>query len=837
MTRRLVFLAHPVAGRWVASIALASWCVAAAASPQDDFEAGKALGQQRVTDTVKDLKSGASKTLVPNYTDTPPQSDYYRKGDLISPAASVRAQCQANPSDPTCAGVVTGSATRPARTVTTADPALAGAGAAKDPSQVLGNIAKTYSACTVGTSKLLRAATYERTVCSVDTGAWASNACDKTLTVFTKDKYSCEQSTWFAQLSGSLHLAGTVTVAAYCDWGRKDGRVSFRIGAGAQSQEVTLAVDSPIPAVGQLPPAIAEFDGAYGLDSYSVKVYVDGPACDRDGRCHLNFHFHEGYQHCSWVNGDGDAFCDPPVPPAIFDHRFNCPDGGVPGNEMIFPECVDQGGDNGPICTETRGDGAVCWAPGGVTLARRLGGSEVSPYHQAGSSSTTTEYFVVPSGPTRTLVEAMDKPHIDHIAGDYWENTCAPFEAKTIALAPDGVNPDPPIALPALSLLSSAQCVRLDSACVEGEATRDIEGVPVYRACWKWRARYDCTTLGQPSSCAEPRLRACSQYGGMSCRQFDGKGHCLSADAQFDCKTADAVYEQPMECEGQSYCYGGSCYDKSYSQDLDFAKAITMLEAQRESGRYLDPASMKIFQGTDNRCDRELWGLKNCCKGGGTNAFAAFNTLSVASSAVGMVGKAAFSSYTYDALFTSEAPSWVISGFEGLFGTGLDSGLAGVLAGNLGVGDFLTSLVPGPWFLAMLAIQLSGLLDCSTTSQTTAMKRDARLCHDMGDYCSDRDIFGGCITRTQTFCCYPSRLARIINEQGRPQLARGWGTPKTPICDGFTIAELQALDFSRMDLTEFYAEVVPTQADLGGIQAEAIKKQMACYYGGGSCAQ
>ena len=57
--------------------------------------------------------------------------------------------------------------------------------------------------------------------------------------------------------------------------------------------------------------------------------------------------------------------------------------------------------------------------------------------------------------------------------------------------------------------------------------------------------------------------------------------------------------------------------------------------------------------------------------------------------AISTVGKASFSSYTYDALFTSDAPGFAIAGFEALFGTGLDSGLAGLLAGDLAVGDFI----------------------------------------------------------------------------------------------------------------------------------------------------
>jgi len=190
--------------------------------------------------------------------------------------------------------------------------------------------------------------------------------------------------------------------------------------------------------------------------------------------------------------------------------------------------------------------------------------------------------------------------------------------------------------------------------------------------------------------------------------------------------------------------------------------------------------------------------------------------------AIGAVG----SSYTYDALFASDAPGFVIQGFEALFGAGGgSSALAGVMAGDLSVGSFIETLIPGPWSIAMLAIQLSGLLSCEQAEQILAMKNDNRLCHSVGSYCSAKiPILGTCIQTTQTYCCFNSRLARILNEQGRGQLARSWGGPKSPDCSGFTVAQLQSLDFSRMDLTEFYAEIAPKLPDVGALRQQAQQR-------------
>jgi len=80
-------------------------------------------------------------------------------------------------------------------------------------------------------------------------------------------------------------------------------------------------------------------------------------------------------------------------------------------------------------------------------------------------------------------------------------------------------------------------------------------------------------------------------------------------------------------------------------------------------------------------------------------------------------------------------------------------------------------------------------------------------CHYIGSYCSEK-WFGVCVQRKKTYCCFSSPLARIIHEQGRPQLGIGWGTPKSPNCRGFTPEEFQKLDFSKIDFSEWIEEKV-----------------------------
>ncbi|KMS58327.1 conjugal transfer protein TraN [Sphingobium cupriresistens LL01] len=107
----------------------------------------------------------------------------------------------------------------------------------------------------------------------------------------------------------------------------------------------------------------------------------------------------------------------------------------------------------------------------------------------------------------------------------------------------------------------------------------------------------------------------------------------------------------------------------------------------------------------------------------------------------------------------------------------------------------------------MMEVLLQG---CDSQDMETGMLRGSGMCHEVGSYCSS-SILGVCIQKARGHCCFNTKLGRIIQEQGRPQLAAfneiGWGTAKDPYCRGFSAEEFQALDFSRMNLSEYYADI------------------------------
>jgi conjugal transfer mating pair stabilization protein TraN len=101
---------------------------------------------------------------------------------------------------------------------------------------------------------------------------------------------------------------------------------------------------------------------------------------------------------------------------------------------------------------------------------------------------------------------------------------------------------------------------------------------------------------------------------------------------------------------------------------------------------------------------------------------------------------------------------------------------------------------------------------CGDGDATTVQAVGAGRCHYVGDYCKEEWWLIGCVQRANTYCCFNSKLGRIIHEQGRHQLQQfagngGWGGAENPNCRGFTPEEFQMLDFSRIDLSEYFGDI------------------------------
>ena len=95
---------------------------------------------------------------------------------------------------------------------------------------------------------------------------------------------------------------------------------------------------------------------------------------------------------------------------------------------------------------------------------------------------------------------------------------------------------------------------------------------------------------------------------------------------------------------------------------------------------------------------------------------------------------------------------------------------------------------------------------CTAADRLLAQQIDNGLTHYVGTYCSKSFIV--CNTKAQSYCVFGSKLTRILQEQGRPQIGKTWGTAKKPDCSGFTVDQFASLDLSVMNFAEIYQDFI-----------------------------
>lgn len=98
------------------------------------------------------------------------------------------------------------------------------------------------------------------------------------------------------------------------------------------------------------------------------------------------------------------------------------------------------------------------------------------------------------------------------------------------------------------------------------------------------------------------------------------------------------------------------------------------------------------------------------------------------------------------------------------------------------------------------------LASCDAGEKELAELRKKNRCIQVGTYCAEK-VLGVCIRKKTTFCCYGTKLAKIVQEQGKRQLGLGFGDPKNPQCQGLTAEQLASLDFSKIDFSALFADI------------------------------
>lgn len=291
-------------------------------------------------------------------------------------------------------------------------------------------------------------------------------------------------------------------------------------------------------------------------------------------------------------------------------------------------------------------------------------------------------------------------------------------------------------------------CSVASVTCLEGAATRLIDGAYVDAACWRRETTYECVSRTTTDNC-HPEAN-CIKTSDQCLDDPNGPFGCLTEDHQYDCAATTTTSTTVNRCEDR-LCLGDSCFSLSREADGDFAQVYSQLAAMQQAGHdYGSNPDFTIFKGKALKCHKAVLGFANCCK---------------------------------------------------------DSG----------------------WGLSL------GLAHCSEDERQLITEQEKTATHYVGTYCSDKSVFGVCLEKKMSYCGFGAPLPRIVNEAGRSQIGKGWGTVKTPDCTGFTIDQFQGLDLSAVDFSDFYRETLDGLASPDPTATTSrIQQSIEALYGAGA---
>ena len=104
-----------------------------------------------------------------------------------------------------------------------------------------------------------------------------------------------------------------------------------------------------------------------------------------------------------------------------------------------------------------------------------------------------------------------------------------------------------------------------------------------------------------------------------------------------------------------------------------------------------------------------------------------------------------------------------------------------------------------------------GIANCSTEEKALGKAKEKQLTVSVGEFCSKK-VLGVCLEKKRGYCQFDSKLAQIVQQQGRNgQLRIGFGAAKSPDCRGITQTELQQIKFDNLDFSNFFEDLQNNQ--------------------------
>lgn len=443
------------------------------------------------------------------------------------------------------------------------------------------------------------------------------------------------------------------------------------------------------------------------------------------------------------------------------------------------------------------------------------------------------------------------------IVHEQWINNCGGLETNPRCDLENAPDPEEPGDVPEVTCTDSA--------------TRVINGLPVSR-CWSQSLPFGCITdefvLGCGAhtdlGCTQSAERYCASYFPATKRGLDGvivpnpfAGECEYFATPFLCPL-DTASKGVDNCEAKEVCVDdGSgnivCWGAGHEgNQQDFLAAAAAMEFAREAGTYLNPDTLRLFSASAERCRYRNKGISIKCCSSAKGAKSNHDVISSLTWQVAMNGidyvwyKSA--PYVYDFMYSTTQPFLSAAGLEGW----ASNAMTGVtynpsisfygftfatktptipliggqipgtttLATNIGGTNFNLYFNPYMFALMLLLYIYFELTSCTEAEQMLAMKRGSDLCTQVARRCSGRILK----TCRRHYCCYNSRLAKIIGDAGRAQLGTGRS------CAGLTPAEFQSLNFAAIDFRPFYNDLLNATGQPGpDFALQRLIEQMSAY--------
>lgn len=258
-----------------------------------------------------------------------------------------------------------------------------------------------------------------------------------------------------------------------------------------------------------------------------------------------------------------------------------------------------------------------------------------------------------------------------------------------------------------------------------------------------------CYVAAARSTCSDLAANPQCKWLRDTCLDETQTGPCRITEKTYSCPAPgdQGPPDKEFICSGDLYCLGGSCQQIEREASNELKDVLVALGAIDQAHQEFDPDNLNLFTGNRETCHQPIFGMVNCCAGK----------------------------------------------------------VSGLLSGGSAVTAWAALGSGGVTAIAGIATQFLTVFMCSNAEKQLDVKDRLGLCHFVGSYCSS-SFLGVCSTKRKTYCCFESKLTRILQEQGRPQINKPWAAPREETCQGFTIDEFSRLDLSQMDFSEIYSE-------------------------------